>query len=193
MLQPSLQKNDRKANIFIITVSVIVFAAVTALASIKIEVNLPFDVHIFALANATINSIVSVLLLAALWAVRKRNYVLHKNIMLIAIVLSVLFLVSYIAHHLLTDATKFGDLDHDGKLSDIEKAKVGAVRYVYVILLLLHIFLAAIIMPFVLFTAYRALTGEYSRHKKLARFTWPIWFFVAVSGVVVYLMIQPYY
>ncbi len=193
MLTPVLQKNDRKANIFIITVSVIVFAAVTVLANIKLDVNLPFDVHLFALANASINSVVAVVLLAALWAVRKQNYVLHKKLMLIAIVLSVFFLLSYIAHHLLTDATKFGDLNHDGILSDTEKAQAGSIRIVYYILLLTHIPLAAIILPFILFTAYRALTGEYPRHKKLARVTWPIWFYVAVSGVVVYLMIQPYY
>jgi putative membrane protein len=193
MLQPALKKNDRKANIFIITVSVIVFTAVIALSRIKLEVNLPFDPHLFALANATINSFVSVFLLAALWAVRKRNYVLHKKLMLVAIVLSVLFLVCYIAHHLFTHPTSFGDLDHDGVLSDAETAQVGVVKTIYYILLFTHIPLAGIILPFILFTAYRALTGEYTRHKKLARYTWPIWFYVAVSGVVVYLMIQPYY
>lgn len=191
--QPTLKKNDRKANIFIITVSIIVFAAVTILAEIKVNIPLPFNVHVFALANAFINSVVSVLLIAALWAVRKRNYVLHKNIMLFAIVLSVLFLLSYIAHHLLTDATKFGDINHDGILSDAEKTQTGSIRILYYVLLLTHIPLAAIILPFILFTAYRALTGEYTRHAKLARFTWPIWFYVAVSGVAVYLMIQPYY
>jgi putative membrane protein len=172
---------------------VIVFIAVIALSKIKLDVNLPFDAHLFALANATINSFVSIFLLAALWAVRKRNYVLHKKLMLVAIVLSVLFLVCYIAHHLFTDPTSFGDIDHDGKLSDAEAAQAGSIKTIYYILLLTHIPLAGIILPFILFTAYRALTGEYDRHKKLARFTWPIWFYVAVSGVVVYLMIQPYY
>lgn len=193
MLQPTLQKNDRVANILIITVSLIVFIAVTALAKIKLTVNLGFDVHLFATANAVINSAVAVLLIAALWAVRTGKYNLHKNIMLVAIVLSVLFLLSYIAHHLFTDATKFGDLNHDGFLSKEETLGAGSMRTVYYIILLTHIPLAGIILPFILFTAYRALTGDYTRHKRLARFTWPVWFFVAVSGVAVYLLIQPYY
>lgn len=192
-LQPSLRKNDRLANILIWTVSIIVFAAVIALANIKLGLNLPFNVHYFAMANAIINATVAVLLLAALWAVRKRNFVLHKRIMLVAIVLSVLFLLSYIAHHLLTEATKFGDINHDGTVSDVEKTEAGNVRTFYYIILLTHIPLAGIVLPFILFTAYRSLIGEYEKHKKLARFTWPIWFYVAVTGVLVYLLIQPYY
>lgn len=193
MLLPALQKNDRKANIFIIAVSVIVFVAVTVLAEIKLQVNLPFNVHYFAMANAILNSMVAVLLLWALWAVKKQHYFLHKRLMLVAIFLSVLFLISYIAHHLFTDVTKFGDLDHNGIVTEAEKQQAGPARTIYYIFLLTHIPLAAIILPFILFTAYRALTGEYSRHMKLARITWPVWFYVAISGVVVYLMIQPYY
>ena len=96
LLKPVLQKNDRLAYILIGAVSIIVFAAITVLASVKLNVNLPFNVHYFAMANACINATVAVLLIAALWAVRKKNYVLHKKIMLVAIVLSVLFLISYI-------------------------------------------------------------------------------------------------
>ena len=191
--KPALQKNDRLAYILIGAVSVIVFAAVTVLASVKLNVNLPFNVHYFAMANACINATVAVLLLAALWAVRKKDYVLHKKIMLVAIVLSVLFLVSYIAHHLFSDATKFGDLNHDGIVGVTEKALAGNTRIIYYIILLTHIPLAGIVLPFILFTAYRALTGDYQKHKKLARFTWPLWFYVAVTGVLVYLLIQPYY
>ena len=193
MLKPFLKKNDKQASILIILVSLIVFIAITALASIKIDVKLPFDPHIFAGINAALNATVSILLLAALWAVRKHNFELHKKIMLTAILLSVMFLISYIAHHLLTDATKFGDLNLDGIISPEEKEAAGPVRIVYYILLLTHIPLAGIILPFILFTAYRAGTGEYSKHKKLARFTWPVWFYVAVSGVLVYLLIEPYY
>lgn len=113
--------------------------------------------------------------------------------MLAAIILSVFFLLSYIAHHLLAGETKFGDLDHNGLLSEEEKSMAGSMRIVYYIILFTHIPLAGIILPFILFTAYRALIGEYDRHKKLARITWPIWFYVAVTGVIVYLMINPYY
>lgn len=113
--------------------------------------------------------------------------------MLAAIVLSVLFLLSYISHHLLAGETKFGDINHDGVLSDEEKMQAGSLRMVYYFILATHIPLAAVILPFILFTAYRALTGEYEAHKKLVRITWPVWLYVAVTGVMVYLLIRPYY
>ena len=118
---------------------------------------------------------------------------LHKKIMITAIVLSVLFLVSYVCHHLFAGETKFGDINHDAIVSADEKAGAGPLRIVYFILLGTHIPLAGIILPFILFTSYRSLTGEYERHKKLARITYPIWLYVAISGVLVYLMIKPYY
>jgi len=193
MLQPSLQKNDSKARMLIWVVSIVVFVAVAVLSKVKLLLNLPFNVHVFATFNAIVNSIVAVLLVAGLITAKSGKYAVHKKIMLTAIVLSVLFLVSYIAHHLLAGETKYGDIDHDGFLSMGEKAQAGSMRIVYYVLLITHIPLAAIILPFILFTAYRALIGEYDKHRKLVRITWPIWFFVAVSGVVVYLMISPYY
>jgi putative membrane protein len=89
--------------------------------------------------------------------------------------------------------TKFGDIDHNSIISADEKTLAGSLRIIYYFILVTHIPLAGIILPFILFTAYRSLTGEYQRHKKLARITWPVWFYVAVTGVVVYLMISPYY
>jgi putative membrane protein len=193
MLQPSLEKNDSKAKKFIWSVSIIVFLAVAGLSRYKLPVNLPFNVHVFATINAVINSLVAILLVVGLVTIKSKNYLLHKRVMLTAITLSVLFLVSYICHHLMAGETKYGDIDHDGILSLNEKMAVGSTRILYYVLLGLHIPLAAIILPFILFTAYRALTGEYDRHKKLVRITWPVWFFVAVSGVVVYWMISPFY
>ena len=193
MLQPAIEKNDKKAKLFIYTVSFVVFAAVVFLSKYKLKVDLGFDVHAFAKINAVINSLVAVLLLAGLFTVKQKNYELHKKIMLSAILLSVLFLLSYIAHHLLAGDTKYGDLNHDGILSIDEKMLAGNLRMIYYFILITHIPLAAIILPFILFTAYRALTGEYDKHKKLVRITWPVWFYVAVSGVIVYLMINPYY
>ncbi|MEO8110555.1 MAG: DUF420 domain-containing protein [Ginsengibacter sp.] len=190
---PMLNRNDKKAAILIWVVSIVVFAAVALLAEIKINVSLPFNPHIFATANAVINSFVAILLIAALWAVKSRKFFLHRNIMLFAITLSLLFLLSYICHHLLSGDTKYGDLNHDGILSADEKSLAGSMRYVYYFILITHIPLAGIILPFILFTAYRALTGDYAKHMKLARITWPIWFYVAVTGVIVYLMISPYY
>lgn len=193
MLQPSLKKNDSTAKTLIWTVSIIVFAAVVLLSRVKLTVNLGFDVHLFAMANAVINSAVAVLLLAGLFTAKQRNYQLHKKIMLFAIVLSVLFLVSYICHHLFAGETKYGDVNGDGILSAEEATAAGSLRMVYFFILFTHIPSAGIILPFILFTAYRALTGEYEQHRRLTRVTWPVWFFVAVSGVIVYLMINPYY
>lgn len=193
MLQPSLKKNDAKAKLFIYTVSVIVFAAVVVLSRVKLTVDLGFDVHLFALANAVINSAVAVLLLAGLFTAKQKNFAAHKKIMLFAIVLSVFFLVSYICHHLFAGETKFGDVNGDGVLSGEESAAAGGLRMVYYFILFTHIPLAGIILPFILFTAYRALIGEYEQHKRLTRITWPVWLYVAVTGVIVYLMISPYY
>lgn len=179
MFQPVLQKNDKTARWLIITVSFVVFAAVVVLSRVKLDVDLGFDVHIFAKINAIINSAVSLLLISAFVAVRRKQYVAHRNLMYGAILLSVLFLVSYIAHHLLAGDTRFGG--------------EGSIRYVYFFILITHILLAAIILPFILFTAYRALTGEFGKHKKLARYTFPLWLYVSITGVVVYLMISPYY
>jgi putative membrane protein len=193
MLQPSLKKNDGKAKLLIYTVSIIVFAAVVILSRVKLTVNLGFDVHLFALANAVINSVVALLLLAGLFTAKQKRFALHKKIMLLAIILSVFFLVSYICHHLFAGETKFGDVNGDGVLSAEEAASIGSLRIVYYIILFTHIPLAGIILPFILFTAYRALIGEYEQHKKITRITWPVWFYVAVTGVIVYLMISPYY
>ena len=190
---PVLSKNDRRAKALIWIVSIVVFIAIAFLSQTKLNVHLGFDPHVFATVNAIINSTVAILLLLALWAVKNKKFILHKKLMLAAILLSVLFLISYVAHHLLSGETKFGDLNHDGILSADEKFLAGDKRYFYYALLITHIPLAAIILPFILFTAYRALSGDYIRHKKLARITWPIWLYVAVSGVVIYWMINPYY
>ena len=193
MLPASFNKNDKKARLLIYMVSVVVFVLVALLSKFKLNVNLGFNVHAFAIANAIINSLVLILLSAGLVTVLKKKYLLHKRIMLTAIALSVLFLVSYIAHHLLAGETKFGDLNHDGILSDEEKLQAGGLRIFYYFILFTHIPLAAIMLPFILFTAYRALIGEYETHKKLVRITWPVWFYVAFSGIMVYLLIHPYY
>lgn len=191
--QPYLKKNDKAAKIFIWVVSLLVFTIITVLARVKLEVNLGFDPHLFAATNAVLNSCVTVLLIVGLLAVKRKNYVLHRKLMIAAIILSLLFLLSYICHHLFTGDTKYGDVDHNGMVSDDEKTLAGPIRIVYYFILLTHIPLAGIILPFILFTSYRSLTGEYEKHKRLARITWPVWLYVAITGVVVYLMISSYY
>jgi putative membrane protein len=179
MLTAMLRKNDKQAKLLIGVVSFVVFAAVVFLSRVQLKVDLGFDVHVFARINAVINSLVAILLVVALIMVKQGKYELHKRLMMTAMVLSAIFLVSYICHHLFAGDTKFGG--------------TGMIRPIYFFILITHIFLAAIILPFILFTAYRAMVAEFPAHKKLARITWPIWFYVAVTGVLVYLFISPYY
>jgi putative membrane protein len=157
------------------------------------EVTLPFDEHLFAAVNAIINTMVSMLLLAGLFFAKQRRFTIHRNIMMTAMVLSILFLISYICHHLFTGEAKYGDIDHNGILSLDEKEAAGSLRYFYYAILGTHIILAGIVLPFILFTAYRALIEENDKHRRLAKITWPIWMFVAVTGPVIYLMISRYY
>ena len=138
-----------------------------------------FDKHIFARLNALINTFVALLLIGALAAVKDKRYRTHRKLMLWAIGFSVLFLISYICHHLFAGETKFGG--------------TGTAKTIYYIILGTHIPLAGLILPFILFTAYRALIAEFPQHKKLARITWPVWLYVAITGVIVYWMISPYY
>jgi putative membrane protein len=193
MLSPTIQPNDKKAKQIIYILSGVVFVAVAMLTRVKLNVDLGFNPHVFATFNAIVNSMVSVLLVFALVAVKGKRFALHKKIMLLAMLLSSLFLISYIGHHLLTGDTIFGDINHDGRLDDIEKLRAGSARTIYLIILFTHIPLAGIILPFILFSVYRGLTAEFDKHKKLVRITWPIWFYVSVTGVIVYYLISPYY
>jgi putative membrane protein len=180
MLQPVLKKNDKLAYTLIFIFSGIVFFAIAVLSrKVNLKMNLGFDQHIFARINALINTFVAIMLLAALYAVKQKRYRTHKKLMLWSLGFSVIFLVSYICHHLFTGETVYGGN--------------GLIKIVYYFILITHIILAGLILPLILFTAYRGLTGEFSKHKKLARITWPLWFYVAVTGVIVFLMISPYY
>lgn len=143
--------------------------------------------------NAFLNGTCSVLLLFSLWAIKKRNIELHKKLNLTAFVLSALFLISYVTAHYFVPDTKYGDVDHDGIMSAAESAAVSGIKPVYLIILLTHIFLAIVVLPMVLLSFYYGLTDQREKHKKLTRFSYPIWLYVTVTGVVVYLMISPYY
>jgi putative membrane protein len=178
-MQALIEKNDKVAYPFIGVFSLVVFLVVVSLGKFKLlNLELGFDPHIFAKINAIINTTVSLTLLLGLYFVKQKQYENHKRVMMGAMVLSFLFLVSYILHHLLTVDTHFGG--------------EGAIRYFYFPLLISHIVLAATILPFILLTTYRALTGDFSAHKKIARITYPIWLYVSISGVLVYLLISPY-
>lgn len=189
----TLSKNDKKARILILTFSAIVFIAVTVLEQVTIPVDLGFDPHILSAVNAIINSVVAVLLVVGLVAAKQKNIQLHRKIMLTAIVLSVVFLVNYILYHLFAGSTWYGDADGNGIVTEVEKAQAGAMRSVYFFILGTHILLAGISLPYILFAAYRALINENAAHRKVARIAWPMWFYVAVTGPIVYWMISAYH
>jgi len=175
----ALRLGETPAKRLIWTFSAVVFTAVVVLNRIQLPAPDGLDVHVFARVNAVLNSLVSVLLLVGLFTAKAGNWTAHRSAMLGAMALSVLFLVSYILHHLFAGDTRFGG--------------AGALKVVYYVILFSHIVLAGLSLPFILFTAFRGLKAEHPAHRKLARRVWPLWFYVSVSGVVVYLLISPYY
>jgi putative membrane protein len=183
-----------KQTIPIVAVSIAVPLAVAFLILVPgVKVNFGFNTSVLPLFHAILNSTTAILLLASLWFIRHGQIQAHKTANLAAVALSAIFLVSYVIYHASNPSTLYGDLNHDGHLDDAEKAAAGNLRYVYYFVLTSHILLSGIIIPFVLFTLQRAFRGNFERHRKLARITWPLWFYVAVSGVVVYLMVSKYY
>lgn len=144
-------------------------------------------------AHATINSLTVVTLIAALVSVKKGNIKAHRSFMFASLFLGVLFLISYILYHSSVESVKFGDINHDGELSEKELVEVGTSRIVYLVILASHILLSILVVPFVLFAFYYALTDQIERHKKMVKFTFPVWLYVSITGVIVYFMIEPYY
>lgn len=172
---------EQKYKKWIILLSVVIPLAVALLFGVKLK-DFGYDVKPLSFLPpiyATINGITAVVLFTAVWAIKNGKQQLHENLMKFAISLSVAFLVMYVAYHMTSESTKFGG--------------EGAIKYVYYFILITHIALSVIIIPFVLFTYVRALSKSFERHKKLARITYPMWLYVAVTGVIVYLMISPYY
>ena len=146
------------------------------------------------LLNAILNGTCSVLLLTSLYFIKNGNVAVHKRLNILTFCLSSLFLVSYILfHYLMRTDTLYGDADGNGILSDSERASAGGLRTLYLSILVPHIVLAAGVLPLILLSFYRGLQMQVEKHKKLVRWAFPIWLFVTISGVVVYLMIKPYY
>ncbi len=186
---------ENKYNKLIIAVSIIVPLVVALLFSVKLRA-FGFDVKPLSFLPpiyATINGITAIVLIIAVNAIKKGNRKLHENLMKFAITCSLAFLVMYVAYHMTSYDTKYGDVNHDGILDTTEAVTAGSIRYLYYFILLSHILLSVIIIPLVLFTYVRALAQRFDKHKKLAKITFPLWLYVAVTGVIIYLMISPYY
>ena len=167
---------SKKYNVWIVILSIAIPLVVAVLFSVKIDVQLPvFLPPIYA----TLNAFTAVLLILGFWAIKNKKIALHEKLMKTAIAFSVLFLVLYVAYHMTSDSTKFGG--------------EGTIKTIYFIILISHILLSVLVIPFVLITYVRAITNQVELHKKIARFTFPLWLYVAVTGVLVYVMISPYY
>ncbi|MCB0492463.1 MAG: DUF420 domain-containing protein [Cyclobacteriaceae bacterium] len=160
----------------IITLSLAIPLVVALLFGVKID---GYDFSFLPRIYASINGVTAMLLLAALWAVKNRKLALHETLMKTCLGLSAAFLAMYVAYHMTSESTTYGG--------------AGAIKYFYYFILITHILLSIAVVPMVLFTLSRALAGNFEKHRALARFTFPIWLYVAITGVIVYLMISPYY
>ena len=166
----------KKYNKWIVFLSIAIPLLVAILFGVKIDVELPvFLPPIYA----SINAITALILVVAVWAIKNKKVKMHERLMKTAIVFSGLFLVLYVAYHMTSESTKFGG--------------EGSLRTMYYIILISHIVLSIAVIPFVLITYVRAITNQIDLHKKIAKFTYPLWLYVAISGVVVYVFISPYY
>jgi putative membrane protein len=177
MIEDKKILDDKKYNKLIIALSIIIPVAVAALFGIKIE-NAELPVFLPPI-YASINAMTALVLVLAFIAIKNKKIKLHERLMKFAIVLSVLFLLMYIAYHMTSDSTKFGG--------------EGVVKYMYYFVLITHILLSVAVIPFVLITYVRAITNNIEKHKKIARITFPLWLYVAITGVIVFIMISPYY
>jgi len=185
---------NRNLTVPIIIVSIAIPVAVAFLILVpQVKIDFGFNTHFLPLFHAILNSSTAILLLASLYFIRNGQITAHKRANLTAVVLSTIFLISYVIYHSSHPSTLYGDVNHDGVVSADEKAAAGPLRYVYYFILSSHIILSAVIIPLVLFTLQRAFQERFDKHRRLARITWPVWFYVAVTGVIVYLMISKYY
>lgn len=176
------------------TLIIIASIAIPVVVAVLFKVQIPgADLSFLPPIYATINGITACLLVGALIAIKRQNRSLHELQIKICMVLSLLFLACYVAYHMASVSTVYGDRDHSGDLNTTEAAAVAGSLMIYRFILISHILLSMVIVPLVLFSYLFAWQGNFDRHRKWTRFTWPIWFYVAVTGVVVYLMISPYY
>lgn len=173
--------SEKKYNKWIIALSVAIPLVVALLFGINLRA-LGFDVEPLTFLPpiyAGINAATALILIIAFWAIKNKKVKLHEKLMKLAIVFSVCFLVMYVAYHMTSDSTKFGG--------------EGFLKYFYYFILITHILLSIVVIPFVLITYVRAITNNIEKHRKIAKITFPIWLYVAITGVIVYIMISPYY
>jgi putative membrane protein len=183
----------KKLNRWAWIISGVVLALVLVMRRVKIPLPNGMDFSFLPPFHAMVNGVTALILLAAFIAIKNKRVELHRKLVFTALGLSLLFLLSYVAYHFTTPETIYGDFNGDGILEDEERLAVGKDRVVYLALLLSHILLAAFSLPFILLTFIRAYTQQFDAHKKMARWVFPIWFYVAATGPICYLLLLPYY
>ncbi len=183
----------RRLNTFAWIFTAIVLLLVGAMRRVKISLPEGWDVSFLPPFHAGVNALTALVLLLALYFIKQKNVVAHRRAIYVAMGLSVLFLLSYVAYHFTTPETIYGDVDGNGRLDDGELAAVGSARTAYLVLLLSHIVLAAVSLPLILFTFIRGFTDQVERHRRMARWVFPLWLYVAVTGPVCYWMLRPFY
>ncbi len=159
----------------------------------KIQLPEGVDLGFLPPFHSLMNALTAVALIMALVYIKKKDVKKHQRAVYVALGFSTLFLLSYVAYHFTSSEVIYGDINGDKELDAAELAEVGIMRTIYLMLLLLHIISAAVIFPFILFTFIRAYTGQIEAHRKMAKWVFPVWLFVAISGPVCYLMLMPYY
>ncbi len=190
---PPMNSSDKLFSKLIWIVTAVVLLVVIALKLVPPPEAKPSFIYILPHLIGAINATCSVLLMVSFIFIKRKNIQAHKVTNVITFILSAIFLIFYILFHLYEKDTRFGDVDHDGLLSATELAAVGATRYFYFFILLTHILLAIIVLPLILISFLRGFSMQIERHKKIVRWAFPVWLYVAVTGVIVYLMISPYY
>lgn len=191
-MEQVIQSNSRNTNV-IIGVSVVIPLAVAVLILLPQKINAGSWVYFLPDLNAVINSLTAVFLVLAVIMVKRGKIAAHRTFMTSGLVLGFVFLLSYIIYHASVESIKFGDSNADGILSEAELLAVDGSRSIYLFFLASHILLSIVVVPFVLFAFYYALSGKVEKHKKIVKFTFPVWLYVSVTGVIVYFMISQYY
>ena len=183
----------RKLKIGVWIVTAVVLLLVGLMRQVKIGLPEGMSFHFLPPLHALLNTCAAIALILSVLSIRKGKVDLHQRWIYVAMGCSLVFLLSYVPYHFTTPETIYGDVDGNGELSEGERAEAGPMRMVYLVILLSHIALAALSLPFILLSFVYGYTNQFSRHRALAARVFPVWLYVAVTGPVVYLMLRPYY
>ena len=184
---------EKKLNIGAAVISVLVLLLVGLMRRPEYKIQTDIDFSFLPPLHSFFNAVVAVALIFALYFIKQKNIKAHRNSIYTALAFSAMFLLSYVVYHFTNTEIRFGDVNHDGVVDAAEKAAVGGKRTVYLLLLITHVTLAGLILPFIFLTFNRAFTNQFDRHKKMARWVFPLWLYVAVTGPICYFLLMPYY